>query len=1227
MFLGEGVQLIMADTTIHVYKGFNKETLKEIIEKIEKKGIAPLVNTSIDEKLNVLRYYDKIYEKKLKKGIYQDGEYWMTYDEYAFIQANIDVEDDIELVFYKNNIYPNCYPASFDISNELTKEYINHKNSLQVKGEKISDKIILLEKIYSDIIWVDEKCYCTYYNSERIRNTKDYYKVDIHDDINNDVSIADFEFYIDDDIEKFLHHYHEIIVRKPKVILYKIIPNPLKADRFQKAIQVYCAKNGIKLIRSLAPVNYTPTLKDDLVDIAKNDIGIESFKKFRKLKFYKDEGQTKEIENISQSIIISTIIEQAEKFYDENNWRLARDIFITAPTGAGKSVIFQIPAIYLAKKYKKLTIIIEPVIALMNDQVEKLRKNGYNRAEALNSDVASANEKEKIITKIKNGDVDLLYLSPETLLSYALETLIGDRDVGLLVVDEAHIVTTWGVGFRHDYWYLGDYIDKLRSRRYYDKKDRKVYHFPICTFTATAVNGGEDDTVDSTINSLNMQNAIKYIGYVKRDDISFDIVYHDKKIIPSSGRNKWATVEDIRNNKNDKFAEQIRKWLKEKKKTVVYFPFHKHVDDAFCGIGDFGNCPANNPQIGTYAGGGNRDNGISPNEARVKKNQSFFEFRIGKKNIMYATKAFGMGIDIDDINTVYHYAVTGTICDYVQEIGRAARKEGMKGIAKTDFYDGDLKYMDQLFGMSQIRSYQLKQVLTNIYNIYRSTRNNGVKSRNFLISPESFAYIFGGKNDVYDVSRYINKIKTCLLMLEKDFDERFGYKVLIARPNSIFTKAFIVINDEHKEAVMNSRYGNFLNIEHKGKNVRQLNNVKILNTGDIYSFDLKSVWEKYYRTMSFPQFKWYFYNLQHPECKILADIKEHIGTREKVTIRINKNSDDNIRIKDLKNIILDDIKKVNEIILQRIGIRKYFTPDELAEYLKEDMMYTKEQAIIIANSFFDIAELVPRAIGMKDGTYCLKQRGFVNLLQQTINCSDIMKELETVDKDEYVTYLPPYNGSNGKTFIPLKLLALFDHITYETVGGSEPEIFIRLNNPNLIRDIVKGKRKYYNSYITKAKEKHERAVSTLLYFFKKLKNDKERWDFIEDYFLNINTPIQIAEEGNIEKVISMEKRIDDQLSKKFEGWKDFFDDDCDDYYDKLLAISKLDSKPTYAKTVIKTSLDGDYFDYTMASWPKKNVLLCYPEVSNKLVKKCKEFGWSVFRINTVDINEFSSKLE
>ena len=126
-------------------------------------------------------------------------------------------------------------------------------------------------------------------------------------------------------------------------------------------------------------------------------------------------------------------------------------MFLTSPTGAGKSVLFQVPAMYLAEQYELVTIVVAPLKALMYDQVEALQRDrNYHKAAYINSDKTLI-ERQDIIEKIAQKEISVLYLSPELLLSYDIRTFIGDRQLGLLVVDEAHLVTTWGRDFRVDY--------------------------------------------------------------------------------------------------------------------------------------------------------------------------------------------------------------------------------------------------------------------------------------------------------------------------------------------------------------------------------------------------------------------------------------------------------------------------------------------------------------------------------------------------------------------------------------------------------------------------------------------------------------------------------------------------------------------------------------------------------------------------------------------------------
>ena len=292
---------------------------------------------------------------------------------------------------------------------------------------------------------------------------------------------------------------------------------------------------------------------------------------------------------------------------------------------------------------------------------------------------------------------------------------------------------------------------------------RKTYDFPICAFTATAINGGVDDSVSDTVISLYMENPVKFIGYVRREDIKFDVKMCETRKLPQ-------TVYESK--KTEAMSSRIVKWLAEKEKTIVYFPYAQNAFDASRGVRGFAGIKTD-PRIGVFTGK-NVDE-LSTETFNEKKRETFEKFRTGEQPIMYATKAFGMGVDIDDVQNVYHYAVSGNLCDYIQEIGRVARKPEMTGVAITDFFYNDMTYMNKLFGMSRIRQYQIKKVLEGIYDVYKSKKG----ARSFLISPQSFTYIFNGKG-VKDEGQCINKLKTCLLMLEKDFYNKYNFKVIIS---------------------------------------------------------------------------------------------------------------------------------------------------------------------------------------------------------------------------------------------------------------------------------------------------------------------------------------------------------------------------------------------------------------------------------------------------------------
>lgn len=1189
-----------------VYKGFSDEFLENLQER-------PLVDGEIRQKKNVLDF-DKSTRKELAKALLsldEDDSVWITYEEYALINKRIDdavEEDDLILKIFRNNLYPDYYPIEFPMSSELSNEIVATINGDTRADESEECKRYLAT--YSTISEVNGKYYGSFYDYEYEHleevPVEDFYPFNVI--IEESQKSSDFDVFINEDIDTYLRDLERIITLKPKTIGISSTDGE-SAKRIQRSLQAFCKVNGIRLVKHHDNLSEDVALEQELISIAKNDIHINGFTEFRKILFYRNPDIDKEVIELSQAHIIGEIIKQAECSYDNENGNISRDIFITASTGAGKSLMFQIPAVYLAKKYNKLTIIIEPVKALMQDQKEKLNQSGYMRVEAFNSDLISQVEKEAVLEKIKSGEVDLLYLSPETLLSYSIETIIGDRDIGLLIVDEAHIVTTWGVGFRPDYWYLGGYINRLRNRIQTVKgMKRKIYQFPICAFTATAVNGGIDDSVSDIIISLYMENPIKYIGYVRRNDIKFDIIHH--------GEGRKLSKPEYEEAKTKALDKRIKKWLACNEKTIVYFPYASLVGDAAKGVRSFASITLDK-RIGTYTGR-NIDE-MSTEAFNEHKHMVFEGFRKGTTPIMFATKAFGMGVDVNDVQNVYHYAVSGNLCDYVQEIGRAARKSSIKGTAMTDFFYNDMSFMRALFGMSQIRQYQIKKVLEGIYDTYKSKKG----ARSFLISPQSFTYIFNGK----DEGDCINKLKTCLLMIEKDFQNKFSFKVLISRPQSVFTKAFICISKEHEAEVLTSQYGKCMKYIEKGRYKEvQADGSTLSDGGDIYTIDLKQIWEEFHPNISFPQFKYWYFNANSTlkdKIDIMPSIRSYIHPRQRVSVEARGE----YLMSDLRELILADFEYISNSLYGNFR-NTYFTTEDFTKLIREK--YGMAKARIIANSLFEIVDpngkCVKRRSNDSSGKtyYSLTHGNFKEMMRRPIIKSRIMYNLsKTSESASYSGFMNLTSDDISST--TLKLLSIFDYITYEIAGGEEPEIFIRLNDPNKVKNIVLGNTFYSNGYVSKAKQKHERDVAILLKFFNELKTDEERWRYIEEYFLGYD--VLCGAEIKNTKVVKLSRFVDKEHSyptNMFHNWGElvsFFDDS-----EKTIIEHMSENEipiPEYLETTIKKSNVGN--DILM-SWPSKDTLICQQDTADRTIEYFESKGWHAYRIYEIDYNKIKEEL-
>lgn len=759
---------------------------------------------------------------------------------------------------------------------------------------------------------------------------------------------------------------------------------------------------------------------------------------FRELKVYKNPDFDKEIISISQGQIVETLINEYKNAKEGNN---VKDIFLTAPTGAGKSLLFQLPAFYVSA-HGDVTIVVSPLIALMNDQVNQIHtERNFRKVHFINSDLTLI-DRNKVIEECKNGEIDILYLSPELLLSYDISFFIGDRKLGLLVIDEAHLITTWGRDFRVDYWFLGQHVNKIRKTC--------GYKFPMIAVTATAIYGGDNDMVFDNINSLYMHDPHIFIGEVKRENITFVIDNHDK--YPSNYDSE----------KEKETVDFITKISGEKVKTIVYAPYRRHIDR----IQQRLNADGKGELAVSYHSGLSTDD----------KNFAYQRYKSGERNIMIATKAFGMGVDIADIQMVYHHAPSGLLPDYVQEIGRAARKKEINGFAALSYAMEDQRYSRKLHGMSALRQYQLREVLNKINKLFIINS----KKRNMLVSSDDFSYIF---TDTQDLDQ---KVLTALMMIEKDYLAKFRFNVLIARPKKLFTKVFCRVNRYGKE-YMKKYYADCYH--------------KLYDETDDYSIvelDLDVIWKKSFQNQSFPQTKKAFF-----DGKLFKDEKVYCRPQIKVSITLEDIFDSaNYQL----NSILDACQKAFSSLTGH-----FFKKEELKAALEESIPDKKIRDNIVKFMLASYSKSFLKSKADQKDLFLQSRRNMesdeeyrVLSSQYAYNFAQLKKrfmQLFAESNKNTVNRYTAYDSEYLTNYIRLgSILEIIGVGSYETIGGENPMIFIRINDPLRIeRDAHDNG--YRNSLLTNIESRYRTSTELFDHFFLHSFENEDRWNFIEDFFL------------------------------------------------------------------------------------------------------------------------------
>ena len=405
------------------------------------------------------------------------------------------------------------------------------------------------------------------------------------------------------------------------------------------------------------------------------------------------------------------------------------DVLAIMPTGGGKSICYQVPALCL----DGITIVISPLISLMKDQVDALKTMGV-KARLINSSLSNS-EYSGVLEEIENDECKIIYIAPERLDSMDFVNIIRGKNISQVAIDEAHCVSQWGHDFRVSYKKIPYFINRLDKR-------------PIVTaFTATASNEVREDI----INILNLHNPAVYITGFDRENLSINIV-------KSSSKNKY-TLDYVENHKNES--------------GIIYASTRKEVETIYEGL------LKRNYSVAKYHAG-------LSNEARKEYQENFINDDI---KIMVATNAFGMGIDKPNIRWVLHYNMPQSIENYYQEIGRAGR-DGEDSECVLLFSPGDVhtqKYLVEVGienpDRKRVQYKKLQQMVDLVYSntCYRKNILNYF-GETFLEDCNNCSNCLN-EGEVVDKTLDAQKVISCIARMKRSFGATMIIDVLRGSKN------------------------------------------------------------------------------------------------------------------------------------------------------------------------------------------------------------------------------------------------------------------------------------------------------------------------------------------------------------------------------------------------------------------------------------------------------------
>lgn len=382
------------------------------------------------------------------------------------------------------------------------------------------------------------------------------------------------------------------------------------------------------------------------------------------------------------------------------------------PTGGGKSLTFQLPALMAGRNTHGLTVVVSPLQSLMKDQVDNLAERGVADAVTING-LLDPIERAAAVQQVAEGSANLLYIAPEMLRSKTVERLLLGRNVVRFVIDEAHCFSAWGQDFRPDYLYIGDFIRRLQEQK------RLQQPIAVSCFTATAKRKVVSDICDYFREKLGLELKI-FAASADRKNLRYSVIHADTDV--------------------EKYNHLRSLILGRQCPTIVYVSRTKRTREISAHL-----C-ADGIRALPF-------NGKMDAADKIRNQEAFMN---GDARVIVATSAFGMGVDKKDVGLVVHYDISDSLEAYVQEAGRAGRDPHMEAECYVLYSDSDL---DKHF----ILLNQTKLSISEIQQVWKAVKDLTPKQPTVSCSPLEIARQAGWNEEMDGIE---SRVKSAIAALE-----------------------------------------------------------------------------------------------------------------------------------------------------------------------------------------------------------------------------------------------------------------------------------------------------------------------------------------------------------------------------------------------------------------------------------------------------------------------------